>query len=70
MIFIEHDLPLSKEEIDKKMEILQKACETEDDDLVRDALREVVPTFKRSDEVNAKSIEVNEKNNQPEPVLS
>ncbi len=70
LIFIEHDLPLSKEEIDKKMEILQKACETEDDDLVRDALREVVPTFKRSDEVNAKSIEVNEKNNQPEPVLS
>ncbi len=70
LIFIERDLPLSKEEIDEKMEVLQKACETDDDNLVRDALREVVPTFKSSEEVNAKSIEANEKNNQPEPVLS
>ena len=70
LIFIERDLPLSRDEIDKKMEILQKACETDDDNLVRDALREVVPTFKSSEEVNARSIEANEKNNQPEPVLS
>lgn len=70
LIFIERDLPLSKEEIDEKMEVLQKACETDDDNLVRDALREVVPTFKSSEEVNSKSIEANEKNNQPEPVLS
>ncbi len=53
LIFIERDAPYEKAIIDEKIEILQKACATEDDDEVRRALREVVPTFKTPEEVNA-----------------
>lgn len=44
-------------EINEKMEMLQCACETEDDDLVRDVLRQVVTTFKKPEEVNVKAAE-------------
>lgn len=52
LIFIERDKPLSKEQINDKLQILQQAIEFEDDDKAREALRSVVPTFKRPDEVN------------------
>lgn len=52
LIFIEKDTPLQKEEIDRKLEVLQKAIEFEDDDAAREALRSVVPTFRRPEEVN------------------
>ena len=52
LIFIERDKPLSKDQINDKLEILQQAIENEDDDKAREALRSVVPTFKRPDEVN------------------
>ena len=52
MIFIERDTPLSAEEIDKKLEILKKACEQDDDLVAKEALRSVVPTFKRPEDVN------------------
>lgn len=52
LIFIERDTPCSKEEVDHKLEILLKACETGDDLIAKEALREVVPTFKRPEEVN------------------
>lgn len=52
LIFIERDTPLSKEEINQKLEVLRKACATNDDDAAREALRSVVPTFKRPEEVN------------------
>lgn len=52
MIFIERDTALSAEEIDKKLEILKKACEQEDDLVAKEALRSVVPTFKRPEDVN------------------
>lgn len=54
MIFIERDNPLSKDQINDKLEILQQAIENEDDDKAREALRSVVPTYKRPDEVNRK----------------
>lgn len=54
LIFIERDKPLSKEQINEKLEILKQAIETEDDNQAREALRRVVPTYKRPDEVNAK----------------
>ena len=60
LIFIEKDTPLCEEEISAKLEILQRACETEDDDLVRDALKKVVPTFKRPEEVNVNAGESEE----------
>lgn len=53
LIFIERDTPYGKEEIDRKLAILRSACETEDDDAVREALHEVVPTYKTPEEVNS-----------------
>lgn len=52
LIFIEKDTPLSKEEIDEKLEVLKNAIESEDDDDAREALRSVVPTFRRPEEIN------------------
>ena len=52
MIFIERDTPLCEHDIDVKLEELKAACETEDDDVAREALRKVVPTFRRPEEVN------------------
>lgn len=52
LIFIEKDTPLSKEEIDEKLEVLRNAIESEDDNAAREALRSVVPTFRRPEEIN------------------
>lgn len=52
LIFIEKDTPLSKEEIDEKLEVLRNAIESEDDNEAREALRSVVPTFRRPEEIN------------------
>lgn len=52
LIFIEKDAPISKEEIDCKMEALAAACDTEDNEKVRQALGLAVPTFKTPEEVN------------------
>ena len=53
LIFIERDTPLSAEEIQRKLNKLRKACESEDDELARLALMEAVPTYHRPEEVNA-----------------
>ena len=66
LIFVERDTPLSEMEINEKLEMLQRACETEDDDLVREVLRRVVPTFKKPEEVNVKAAESEEMKNQRE----
>ena len=47
MIFIERDAPLCEHDINVKLEELQAACETEDDNVAREALRKAVPTFRR-----------------------
>ena len=52
MIFIERDTPLSKAEIDNKILMLKEACDTGDNIIAREALRSVVPTFKKPEEVN------------------
>ena len=52
MIFIERDTPLSEAEINKKIQVLQQACDTGDDLKAKEALRSVVPTFRRPEEVN------------------
>ena len=52
MIFIERDTALEEREILEKLRILQEACETEDDEAVKQALHQVVPTFKTPEEVN------------------
>ncbi len=52
LIFIERDVPCSKEEIEQKINLLHAACNI-DDDAVREALHNAVPTFKSPEEVNA-----------------
>ena len=52
LIFIEHDNPLTQEEIKAKLATLKTACETGDDNHAREALRRVVPTFKKPEEIN------------------
>ena len=54
LIFIEKDTPLSKEEIEEKLQVLRNALESEDDNEAREALRSVVPTFRRPEEINKK----------------
>lgn len=54
MIFIERDEPHTKSEMREKLATLKKACETGDDDIAREALRSVVPTFKKPENVNNK----------------
>lgn len=63
LIYIERDKPLSEKEISKKLELLQNACDTENDDLVRGALRKVVLTFKNPEEVNRTASESDEMKN-------
>ncbi len=53
LIFIERDVPLAQERVDEKLAALKAACETQDDDAVRMALHEAVPTYKTPEEVNA-----------------
>ncbi len=55
LIFIEKDTPLSPEDIAARLKKLQDACETGDDEAVRQALHEVVPTYKTPEEVNAQA---------------
>lgn len=52
LIFIEKDKPLSKEEIYNKIQMLRDACNTGNDITAKEALRSVVPTFRRPEEVN------------------
>lgn len=52
LIFIEKDKALSDDEINKKLEILKKACATGNDNAAKEALKSVVPTFRSPDEIN------------------
>ena len=51
-IFIEQDQPLTPDEITSKLNKLQQACNTGDDNKAREALRAVVPTFRKPEEIN------------------
>ena len=48
LIFIERETPLTIDEIGWKLQILQDACVTNDDDIVRNALKAVVPTYREA----------------------
>lgn len=52
MIFIEKEEAVGMDELEEKLSILKKACETDADDEVKEAMRKVVPTFRRPEEVN------------------
>ena len=52
MIFIERETAVTMDELKEKLQILKDACATDDDNTVREALRKVVPTFRKPEEVN------------------
>lgn len=54
LIFIERDKPLSRDEIQKKLDVLRDALATGSDSTVKDALMQVVPTYHPPEEVNGK----------------
>jgi len=45
-IFVEKDQPYSLSELDNKIKILASALITEDDQVVKEALKSVVPTYR------------------------
>jgi len=52
LIFIERDKPIGKTLLDENLRKLQAACASDDDDMVRNVLKEVVPTFKSPETLN------------------
>ena len=48
LIFIEREDPLSRDEIQRKLKLLKEACDTNDDEVVRIALKEAVPTYREA----------------------
>ena len=48
LIFIEREVPFGTEDIEKKLQKLRLACDTGDDETVRFALKEVVPTYREA----------------------
>ena len=59
-IFIERDKALGKDEIDAKLRILEDALATQSNRIVKQALMEVVPTYRTPEEVNKEAIESEE----------
>ena len=55
MIFVERDKPLTMDVIAGKLSVLREAVENGDDDVVRAALHQVVPTFRTPLEINAEA---------------
>ncbi len=70
LIFIERDTPCSREEIDDKLELLRKACLSDDDATAREALRAAVPTYKTPEEVNRTAEQSAEMKNKKELVMA
>ncbi len=62
LIFIERDTPLSREEVDEKLEILLDAVEKEGKENVLAAIRKTVPTFQSPEDANKKADESSEMN--------
>lgn len=53
LIFIERDVPYSVEEVADKLKLLLAACQTEDDEAVKAALKKAVPTYKARNDAGA-----------------
>lgn len=66
MIFIERDVPLPQDEMVEKLQILAEACATGDNEIVRKALHQVVPTFRKPEEVNKTAEQTEEMQNRKE----
>ena len=53
LIFIERDTAITQLELDRRLDLLRDACASGSDEAVREALHQVVPTYKTPEEVNA-----------------
>lgn len=62
MIFIEHDKPCTREEIENKLDILLSAVDKSRNEDVLDAIIATVPTYHNPDEINNKSAKSAEMN--------
>lgn len=56
MIFVERDEPPTHKEIEEKLVVLKAALATEDDDVIRRAMKQVVPTYHSPKHVNEAAI--------------
>lgn len=63
MIFIEREEAITMNELTMKLKVLRMACDADEDDGVKEALRKVVPTFRRPEEVNREASEATEMEN-------
>ena len=57
----------SMEQLRQKLSILRQAIATDDDETVREAMKQVVPTYRSPEEVNAKAEQAEEMRMQKEP---
>lgn len=55
LIFIEKDEPISMEELEQRLALLEEAVKRNDDMYMKEVLHRVVPTFKTPEEVNAEA---------------
>ena len=64
MIFVEKDTPLSRAEVDRRIEILTDAVRKSEGEIssseIKKAFARVVPTFHDPDEINSKAAEAEE----------
>ncbi len=60
LIFIEKETPVTQAQVEEKIALLKAACDSGEDDQVREALRKAVPTYKTPEEINAKAAESKE----------
>ena len=64
MIFIEKDSPLTRDEVDAKIAVLQAAVTAAENELgsekVKEAIKQVVPTFHDPEELNEKAAKTKE----------
>lgn len=60
MIFIERDKGLPREEVEKKLELVRVAIETEEQSAVVEVIRKTVPTFHDPEEVNCRAAQAQE----------
>ena len=68
LIFIEKDIPLDREELYSRLDLLRSACNSGKDELVRKTLKQVVPTYKAPEEINTDAENAEEMKNRREIV--
>ena len=59
LIFIERDTAIDHDRIISLIDELQEACTTGNDDIVRETLKKIVPTYKNPNEINEAAIKNN-----------